>query len=169
MRAPLPPRAFPKSESNEFNSPLQSLSCAAPDDCAAVGRYVASPHRSNHGMLLTERSGKWNASRLVLPAKAKAPAGVSLTSISCPSHGNCVAVGWYGDKGRTHGLIVRERGGKWQRAVNAGLPKGAAPASKSHTFLNSVSCPSATACTAGGLYTDRSGRRQGLLLSLRLR
>jgi hypothetical protein len=169
VRAPLPPTSIPNSESNEFNSPLESVSCAAPDDCAAVGWYVTSPHRSKHGLLLTERGGKWKASRLVLPAKAKAPAGVYLTSISCPSRGNCVAAGWYGNKGRTHGLIVRERGGKWQRAANARLPKNAAPASKSHTFLNSVSCPSATACTAGGLYNDRSGRRQGLLLSVRLR
>jgi hypothetical protein len=89
--------------------------------------------------------------------------------VSCPSRGNCVAVGYYGDHGKTHGLVVRERGGKWQRAVNAALPKGAAPASKSHTFLDSVTCPTAHHCLAGGSYADHSGRTQGLLLNLRLR
>jgi hypothetical protein len=93
---------------------------------------------------------------------------VFLTSVSCPSRGNCVAVGYYAGHGKTHGLIVRERGGKWQRAVNAALPKGAAPASKSHTFLNAVTCPSKSACVAGGDYADRSGKTQGLLLELRL-
>lgn len=166
VKAPLPPNAVPKTESNEFNSPLVSVSCAAPDDCAAVGRYGPGSPR---GLLLTERGGTWKASALRLPAKAKAPGGVYLTSVSCPSRGNCVAVGHYRWKRATHGLLVRERGGKWQRAVNAAVPKGAAPARKSHTFLNSVSCPSKRACTAGGYYTDRSGKTQGLLLSLRLR
>jgi hypothetical protein len=67
----------------------------------------------------------------------------------------------------THGLIVRERGGTWGRAANAAVPKGASR--NQHTFLNSVSCPSATACTAGGYYADHSHETQGLLLSLRLR
>jgi hypothetical protein len=167
VKAPLPPNAVPNSEPNEFNSPLVSVSCAAPDDCAAVGWYVLRSLGTKHGLLLTERGGKWKASALGLPAKAKAPGGVFLTSVSCPSRGNCLAVGWYGNHGKTHGLIVRERGGKWGRAVNATLPRGAAPASKSHTFLNSVSCPSASSCTVGGSYSDRSGKTQGLLLSVR--
>jgi hypothetical protein len=166
VRAPLPPNAVPKVESNEFNSPLVSVSCAAPDDCAAVGAYDPGSPR---GLLLSERGGTWNASTLSLPAKAKAPGGVYLTSVSCPSRGNCAAVGHYRWKRATHGLVVRERGGKWLRAVNAVLPRGAAPASKSHTFLNTVTCPSKNACEAGGSYADRSGRTQGLLLALKLR
>ena len=164
LKAPLPPKAVPKVESNEFNSPLVSVSCAAPDDCSAVGWYAPGSPR---GLLLTERGGTWKASALSLPAKAKAPGGVYLTSVSCPSRGNCAAVGHYRWKRATHGLIVRERGGKWGRAANAAVPKDAA--SKQHTFLNSVSCPSASACTAGGYYADRSHTTQGLLLSLRLR
>jgi len=168
IKAPLPPKARPITESNEFETPLASVSCTAPGYCSAVGWY-ASTSRTRHGVLLTERGGKWKASPIVLPAKAKAPGGVFLTSVSCPSRGDCVAVGWYGSHGKTHGLIVRERGGRWQRAVDAVLPKGAAPASRSHTFLNSVSCSSSTACTAGGSYSDRSGKTQGLLVRVGLR
>ena len=164
FKAPLPRNAVPKIESNEFNSPLVSVSCAATDDCAAVGRYGPGSPR---GLLLTERGGTWKASSLALPAKAKAPGGVYLTSVSCPSRGNCAAVGHYRWKRATHGLVVRERGGKWLRAANAAVPRGAS--SKQHTFLNSVSCPSASTCTAGGYYADRSHKTQGLLLSLRLR
>lgn len=167
VKAPLPPHAVPKIESNEFNSPLVSVSCAAPDDCAAVGWYVLGSLGAKRGLLLTERDGAWKATALSLPAKAKAPGGVYLTSVSCPSRGNCAAVGHYRWKRATHGLIVRERGGKWGRAANAAVPKGAA--SKQHTFLYTVTCPSKSACEAGGYYADRSGRTQGLLLSLRLR
>jgi hypothetical protein len=169
VNAPLPRKAIPNSEPNEFTTPLTSVSCAAPNDCAAAGWYVINRSGKEHGLLLTERAGTWKASALVLPAKARAPGGVFLTSVSCPARGSCVAVGYYGNHGKTHGLVVRERGGKWGRAVNAALPTNAAPAGKSHTFLNTVVCPSAKFCLAGGSYADRSRTTQGLLLNLRLR
>lgn len=169
VEAPLPPQAVPNSEPNEVNSPLVSLSCSAPDDCAAVGWYVVHSSGTTHGMLLRERSGKWTASALALPAKAKAPNGVYMTSVSCPSRGNCLAAGDYFDHGKTYALIVREAAGTWGRAVKAAVPNGAAVSDKSHTNLNSVSCASAGACTAGGYYSNRSGVTEGLLLNLRLR
>jgi hypothetical protein len=167
--APLPPKGIPDNEPNEFTIPMTSLSCATPDNCAAVGWYELKGSRKQQGWLLSERAGRWRASTLVLPAGAKAPAGMTLSSVACASRGNCVAVGqYYPAEGKARGMIVRELGGKWERAVNAALPKGAAPAGESHTFLNSASCPSAGACMVGGYYDDRSGHMQGLLLSLRL-
>ncbi len=169
VKAPLPPNAVPNSEPNEFNAPLVSVSCSAPGDCAAVGWYVVKTQSAKHGLLLSERSGKWTASAFALPPGAKAPNGVHLTSVSCPSRGNCLAAGYYSGKGKTHGLIVRERGGKWMRAVNAALPKNAAATSKQHTFLNSVTCSSPSACVVGGDYKDGFSRVQGLLLNVQLR
>jgi hypothetical protein len=168
IRAPLPPHAVPNSEPNELNSPLASVSCAAPADCAAVGSYVLKAGGTPHGLLLAERGGAWKASTLVLPAGAQAPGGVFLTSVACPSRGNCVAIGYYGSHGKTHGLIVRERRGKWERGMNAALPANAAPASSQHTFLDSVSCASASRCTIAGTYTTRGRVGQGLVVSLRL-
>jgi hypothetical protein len=169
VRAPLPGHAVPNNEPNEFNSPIASVSCAVPDDCAAVGWYVLEPNGTHEGLLLTERGGAWKASALVLPAGVKAPGGVFLTSVACPSRGNCVAVGHYGNHGKTYGLIARERGGKWGRASAASVPRNAATAAKSHTFLHAVSCGSASRCSVVGSYADRSGADQGLILSLRLR
>lgn len=168
IKAPAPHNAGPNTDPMELRNPLVSIACAAADDCAAVGWFVVSHSETQHGLLLTERGGHWKASALSLPAGASAPGGVFLTSVSCPSRGNCVAVGYYAGHGKTHGLVVRERGGTWGRAVNAALPTGAAPATKSHTFLSSISCASASACTAGGYYSDRAGRIQGLLLNVRL-
>ena len=168
VTAPLPPHAVPNSEPNELNSPIASVSCAAPDDCAAIGSYVLKVGGMPHGLLLSERSGTWKASALVLPAHAQAPGGVFLSSVTCPSRGNCVAIGFYGSHGKTHGLIVPERAGKWGRGVNAALPAGAAFAGSQHTFLNAVSCGSASRCTVVGTYTTRAGASQGLTVSLRL-
>lgn len=168
VRAPLPRHAVPNSEPNELNSPLASVSCAGSDGCAAVGSYVLKVGGTPHGLLLTERGRTWKASRLVLPAGARAPGGVFLGSVACPSRGNCVAIGYYANHGRTHGLIVRERGGTWERGMNAALPADAAAASSQHTFLNSVSCASASRCTVAGTYTTRSGVGRGLIVSLRL-
>jgi hypothetical protein len=167
-RAPLPSGAVPDSEPNEFNSPIASVSCAAPGDCAAVGSYVLEPGGKPHGLLLTERGGAWKASALVLPAGANASGGVSLSSVTCPSAGNCVAIGYYASHGKTHGLIVRERGGEWGRGVNAALPANAASASRWHTFLNAVSCSSASRCAVVGSYITRAGIGRGLIVSLRL-
>jgi hypothetical protein len=164
VKAPMPANAGPNAApANSFENPLASLSCAAAGDCAAIGWYVdKSKHR--RGLLLTEQSGKWKASELVLPAGGPRNAVANLGSVSCASRGNCVAVGYYASAGKTYGLLVAERGGKWGRAAKAALP---ANAGKAHTFLNSVSCSSAKACTVVGDYADRSGTTEGLLLSLR--
>jgi len=169
IKAAVPPGAGHNTDAMELFNPLSSVSCATLGDCAAVGFFVKQDSELQRGLLLAEHRGTWKASSIRLPKGADAGEGVDLTSVACPSSGNCIAVGFYdGGKG-THGLIVRERGGKWQRAVNAAVPKDAAPAGRSHTFLLTVTCPSKTACTAGGYYNARSGGTQGLLLDLRLR
>ncbi|HEU5216060.1 MAG TPA: hypothetical protein VFU30_11015 [Gaiellaceae bacterium] len=177
VRAPMPRGAAAPSEPNAWNDPLFSVSCAAADDCAAIGAWVApgapgpggSYVGTYHGLLLTERSGKWSASKLVLPRGARATGDVFLKEVTCPSRGNCVAIGNYANHGKTNGLIEIEHRGKWQRAIKAWLPKNAAKASQQHAGLNSVSCPSTNRCTIVGSYDSRAGRPQGLILSLQIR
>jgi hypothetical protein len=163
VKAPVPTNAGANgAPSNEFVNPLTSLSCAAKDDCAAVGSYVDRRNR-HRGLLLTERSGKWKASELVLPVGAPAGSVPTLNSVTCAGRGDCVAVGYYASAGKTYGLFVVERGGKWWRASNAALPWAA----RAHTFLNSISCPSLRSCTAVGDYADKAGNTRGLILNLR--
>jgi hypothetical protein len=88
----------------------------------------------------------------------------AVSSVSCASAGNCGVGGFYID-GSGHGqaFVAVERNGRWGRAVevpgsgalNAGGPAG----------VNSVSCPSAGNCAAGGLYVDGSGHDQGFVVS----
>ena len=69
-------------------------------------------------MLLTEKGGVWGKGvEAVLPADANSPAddpNVWLTSISCPSAGNCTAVGRYNGY---QGLLLTEKNGHWARGV----------------------------------------------------
>src|SRR5579862_3456813 len=85
---------------------------------------------------------RWRAT--VAPLPPNAPAGdVSINAISCPSPGNCSAVGSYGDSFglAAEGLLLTEKAGHWAPGVEAILPANAA--SEPGVSLNSVSCASA--------------------------
>jgi hypothetical protein len=83
---------------------LNSVSCAAAGNCSAVGEYVQSSG-SGEGLLLTERSGRWGTGfEPALPAGLR---NVRLTSVSCPSVGNCSALAAaFGKRGRFLGLLL---------------------------------------------------------------
>ncbi|HZE17208.1 MAG TPA: hypothetical protein VE197_16735 [Mycobacterium sp.] len=169
IKAPLPPDGNqPPNWPNELDNPLGAVSCAAPDDCAAIGilgGYSAGPWL---GWLLSERHGTWTASTatLALPhGKVTVPSNVFLNSVTCPSPSSCVAVGTY-HNGKC-GLILIERNGKWRPGIRPSLPRDAAR-KKGWTTLNSVSCPSTNRCTVVGQYKARSGHPQGLIITLRL-
>ena len=172
IRAPLPQGAIAPVEPNAWDDPLFSISCATPSDCAATGAWVIPEHTGGypgiyHGWLLSERQGKWRASKAVLPKKPRAGGDVFLKSTSCASPGNCSAVGW--SHNGKYGLIVVERHGKWQRGIRPALPADAAGPSKVFADLNAVSCLSASRCIVVGQYPNTSGKPRGLILSLRLR
>jgi hypothetical protein len=136
---------------------LASLSCTSTTDCTAVGSYTDAS--GEQGLVVTEASGVWRpASRALPPAGAS---GTSLASVSCPSVGNCTAVGSYtGTRAVQTGVVVIESAGRWARGRPA-----AEPARASRTSLSSVSCASVGSCTAVGHYQDASGAQQGLVLT----
>ena len=93
-----------------------------------------------------------------LPANAAATNQyVTINSVSCPSAGNCSAVGSYTASDHTGGLLLTETDGKWAVGIEA-VP----PVFSGRVVLNSVSCASAGNCTAVGTY-DSGGL--GLLVS----
>ena len=110
----------------------------------------------------------WGAGvEAVLPADAAEGGGAALESVSCPSAGNCSAVGWYADgSGKTQGLLLTETAGRWAAGVEAVLPANAgASAGIPGAFVRFVSCASAGNCSAVGTYPDSSGGQQGMLLT----
>lgn len=166
VRLPTPRNAVADTDPQELDSPMTSLSCAAPNDCAATGWYFVKYFGNLQGLLLRERHGTWKASELAWPAGAPATSQGFPISVSCASRGGCLATGFYSVGPRSYGVIVRQRAGKWGRAIRAALPANAAKPGRSHTFLDTVACSSSRSCVAGGYYDDRLGISQGLLLNL---
>ena len=156
---------------------LDSVSCASPGNCTAVGNYVA---RGGHqqGLLLTQTDGTWAAGvQARLPAGAWGASigpGVTLKSVSCASAGNCTAVGQYfkGRGGRDGvPLLLTQTDGTWAKGVAGRLPAGAAPLGArqgsgpdyTQAGLASVSCASPGNCTAVGQHPHgKSGSYWGL-------
>jgi hypothetical protein len=161
--------AAPRPANARRDSVLRSVSCASAGNCAAVGTYrlTSNHHSSLEGLLVTEHDGTWSASKAALPADAHSstnpgkpyawtPQKVALESVSCPSVGNCSAVGQYKDAnsrpGESHsqGVLLNETGGVWEAGVEAVLPANAY--TNPVVTLGSVACTSAGDCVAVGGY-----------------
>ncbi len=121
-----------------------SVSCFAPGSCAATGIYDNSSDQAQ-GLLLVGHDGSWQATQAPLPAGAAANLPAELISVSCGGPAECVAVGIY-DNGvdEEQGLIERLTGDTWA-PVNAVSPVAGVEA-----ILESVSCATASFCTAVG-------------------
>ena len=109
------------------------------------------------------------------PTTLPEPTGddAQLNSVSCVSAGNCVAVGGLNDaSGDWFGLIAVETGGTWDAPVtlsSSELPSNAETATgKEDVQLRSVSCYSATNCTAVGTYADNAEDTASLELPITL-
>ena len=115
---------LPADANADSNIHISSVSCASPGNCAAVGQYIDTSV-DFHGVLFTETAGVWATGvPATLPADGRtATAQVSIIHVSCPSAGNCSAVGGYVDKsGHSQGLLLAETGGTWATGVKAPLP-----------------------------------------------
>jgi len=117
---------------------ITAISCGAPGDCSAVGHYSGTLQiggsYSDEGFTVDETAGSWGTAQLVTTDDLDA---YRFTAISCPSAGNCAAVGTYtGDSGS--GFVMDETDGTW------GSPQVVSAS------LSSVSCPTVGDCTAAG-------------------
>jgi hypothetical protein len=140
---------------------LDSVSCGSAGNCTAVGQYADSSG-NGQGLLLTQTAGTWAVGVAApVPANSATPPSAVLQSVSCPSAGNCTAIGRYADSsGNGQLMLLTQTAGTWTPAVEAELPPGAA-----NYELDSVSCGSAGYCAAVGHYFDPSGNSQGLVLT----
>jgi len=119
---------------------MRGISCV-PGQCVAVGSELsqAAP-KSDEPQAWTLSHGKWDA---VVP-----PGGplASLTSVSCPQLGTCIAVGFIKDGANYGGFAEQLLGGDWHATpLPAGTP-----------ILSSVSCVSTTWCMAVSSVTEVS-------------
>lgn len=132
-----------------------TLSCPSVDWCASTGTF----NDDNGGGMLAQtlNHGVWSVARITAPSGAAAP---SLSGLSCPTAGACVAVG----------RDANDVSQVWQPIV-ATLSAGAwhgirlpLPADSWNASLAAVSCVSATACMAVGTHTNQARSTQQPLL-----
>lgn len=141
-----------------------ALACSSVGNCAGVGTFLdGSTH--DQGLLETETNSAWTASEVNLSSLgAYANPEVELDSVSCPSDGNCVAVGrYYDSSGYRQGLLVTETNGTWSasRATLTGLGAATEPL----ITLTSVSCSGTQSCVAVGAYENAANHYLPLILT----
>jgi hypothetical protein len=147
---------------------LGAVACPAAGHCVAVGTAHVGLLQMPTPLIFVQRRKGW---RVTVPSTPLGVKGAGLSLVSCPSRGNCTAAGSFTNKAGTgEGLLMSERAGRWGRPVAAALPVNAAehPEKKfgeEAAEIDSLSCPSASACAAVGLYTETHGSPEGLLLT----
>jgi len=83
--------------------------------------------------------------------------------VSCASAGNCGAAGFYATNNDLQPVFVAgQTNGTWGTAIEV---PGINTLNKGFAVITSVSCGSVAHCSAGGLYTDRSDRREAFIVS----
>lgn len=134
---------------------LYATSCSSASFCVSVGTVVDTQLNS-FPLVETYSNGTWSASLAPTPANADTPADIYgawtgvLFSVSCPSDGECAAVGDYdaydpSGGGGQSALLDNLSAGVWSTAEGA-LPPVTDPLVK----LYGVSCPTTTSCSAVG-------------------
>jgi hypothetical protein len=127
---------------------LLGVSCSATGACAAVGTYTNS---ASEKLSLAERlsGSEWKIQATLPPPGAK---GTELRRVSCTSPSECTAVGSYTNSSGTVVTVAERLTGSESKIESTPNPSGATAAE-----LSGISCPSASACTAVGSYTNGSG------------
>jgi hypothetical protein len=113
---------------------MSGVSCTSPSDCVAIGR----------GSYMWNGTA-WRYQRATRPAHSRT---VRLDSVSCSSASSCTAVGSYGVPGVRGSQTLAEdwNGTRWALQTTPNHAKA------KYNTLYSVSCSSADACTAVGVY-----------------
>ena len=129
-----------------------AMSCATAAMCVATGYHFMTSGR-HQAVSLHWDGTRWSA---VQPRRPRP--STELDGVSCPGPRNCYAVGAAGGKGRIpdHPLVEHWNGTGWQTRAFARPPLG--------TTLASVSCPTATVCTAVGSASTGPGPFAGTRL-----
>ena len=142
------------------NASLGSVSCASAGNCAAAGQYL-DRFRHTQVFVVSEVHGRWGKAKEVPGTAALNAGGFAQMMVSCPSAGNCSGAGSYADvPGQPHHwqvFVVDEAHGTWGKAQE--IP-GTAALNQGGNATASLSCASATQCSAGGYYRDAHSSQQ---------
>ena len=126
---------------------LLSVSCSASGGCAAGGFYKDAS--ASQQPLVADRSGgSWNAG-VELPGSINNGTFSSVNSVSCPTAGNCAAVGVTTNNSLRQAFVDSEVSGTWQNGTVVGQNLN----TQHNATLYSVRCWSVGNCSAVGFYS----------------
>ena len=125
------------------NAQVTALSCMPGENCDAVGYYSDASGQSEP-FAASELGGTWQP---VEELQQPVSSGIRMTAISCPSAGNCGALGSDGGTG----IVVNEVDGTW--GGGQATPGSLAGFQRQPTL---ISCPAASACIMGGQEGDEA-------------
>jgi hypothetical protein len=136
---------------------LDSVACASPNSCVAVGSYIATlPSHEQAGasgstlpVIVAQSRHKWLQPRgVALPANALRGKGqaAALEAVACRAVGSCVAIGSYVDRsGAPQEMVLSQARGAWTPARELALSSPSTSVS-----LSSLACRTASSCVAVG-------------------
>ena len=132
---------------------IYSTACASPGNCSAGGFYWTS-NQFQDAFVINQVNGTWRPA-IEVPGTARLGTGAWISTISCPSPGNCGAGGVYNaeDSERPFSsvFVINEVNGHWNRALP--VPGSSALNQGDYASVSVISCPTAGNCGAGGYYT----------------
>ena len=133
---------------------LTGVSCSDATNCVAVG-YSAGIGAYEPASPVAERWDGSGWSLVTIPSHSQV---TLLNGVSCPSPDSCFAVGSAGipQIGYQNSVVESWNGRSWSNVTSAKR------SGTDGTFLNAVSCPSATNCFAVGGYTSPDRRNHTL-------
>jgi hypothetical protein len=143
---------------------VDAVSCPSTGNCLAGGSTGADYTSNHQAFFVEEHAGRWGHLKTVPGLRNIKHVYSWISSVSCPSAGNCGVGGIYEDRsGHQQAFVADERNGVWGTAIEvpglADLNVGGSAA------INSVSCGSVGDCAVGGYYTDGSNQDQGFVAS----
>jgi hypothetical protein len=152
------PAVFDDGVTSEYPaSGFESVSCASPGNCTAVGFFENSDD-FRRAFTMTSTDGEWE---LAQPAEfaegiqgnvSGQGFGTYLRSVSCASPGNCTAVGSFTNRDEINEpFTMTSTNGEWETPQPAQFAEGDQFVAAG---LNSVSCASPGNCTAVGSFFD---------------
>jgi hypothetical protein len=142
---------------------VTSVSCASAGNCSAGGNYAGTGgHGGHEAFVVSQTNGAWGNAIEVPGTAALNQADATINAVACGSAGNCSAGGsYYGTRGY-QAFVVNEVSGTWDQAIEV---PGTAALNQGDAAVNTVSCATATSCSAGGSYTDSSGHAQAFVVT----
>ena len=130
---------------------VQDVSCFSSTTCVALGQYSPAGKNATRSMLLARTGTTWSSVEAPRPDGADANALVTLSRVTCPANGTCIAVGSMGSSpaGARTAVVETFDGTTWTATP---LDTGGAIRS----MLTTIACPSPTWCLATGTSDESS-------------